>query len=353
MNEIAENEINFDEKNIEFYLQNVHNKTNDIETDFFENYYLKNFSSYLEYPVEVLYKVINMENELKSSSEIVKRQINYIMNKKIWRIKDENYYFIAKTQEFFSKLIKSNLKKVKIFDYYKEKRLQLKLGKILEKYNYNNINGKDILTENNYINNIKKTINEYKNIVSNIEKRISNDWIFKNCTEIIDTFNTDSENKTRLICLEYKNKSSLNYNEYNFNVVKIRVGIYYIKYLYENFESLFDNFNFDFLINTSLIIQMDEIINDKNILNLYEKSLKKIAEFNQESEDLLDDYFDYFKEDINETIKNELDFTENFKKFAKILKFTENNFIFEVNKKINESTSELLELLHNYNEVFH
>ena len=26
MNEIAENEINFDEKNIEFYLQNVHNK---------------------------------------------------------------------------------------------------------------------------------------------------------------------------------------------------------------------------------------------------------------------------------------------------------------------------------------
>ena len=180
MNEIAENEINFDEKNIEFYLQNVHNKTNDIEADFFENYYLKNFSSYLEYPVEVLYKVINMENELKSSSEIVKRQINYIMNKKIWRIKEENYYFIAKTQEFFSKLIKSNLKKVKIFDYYKEKRLQLKLGKILEKYNYNNINGKDILTENNYINNIKKTINEYKNIVSNIEKRISNDWIFKN-----------------------------------------------------------------------------------------------------------------------------------------------------------------------------
>ena len=93
-------------------------------------------------------------------------------------------------------------------------------------------------------------------------------------------------------------------------------------------------------------MQKDEIVNDKNILNLYEKSLKKIAEFNQESEDLLDDYFDYFKEDINETIKNELDFTENFKQFAKILKFTEDNFVFEVNKKINESTSELLKLLY-------
>lgn len=351
MNEIAENEINFDEKNIEFYLQNINNKTKDMKADFFENYYLKNFSSYLEYPVEVLYKVINMENELKSSSEIVKLQINYIMNKKIWRIKEENYYFIAKTQDFFSNLIKSNLKKVKIFDYYKENRLQQKLRKILEKYNFNNINGKDILTENNYNNNIKKTINEYKRIVSNIEERIINDWIFKNCSKINDTYNSDRENKTRLICLEYKNKSSLNYSEYNFNVVKIRVGIYYLKYLYENFESLFEDFNFDYLLNSSLIIQKDEIINDKYILNLYEKSIEKIAEFNQESEDLLEDYFYYFKEDINETIKNELDFTENFKKFAKILKFNENNFVFEVNKKINESTSDLLELLYNYNDT--
>ena len=76
---------------------------------------------------------------------------------------------------------------------------------------------------------------------------------------------TDDTDGTNLICDEYKNKSSLNYSEYNFNVVKIRTGIYYIKYLYENLEILFNQFDFNNLMNLSLILQKDEIINDKNI----------------------------------------------------------------------------------------
>ena len=64
-------------------------------------------------------------------------------------------------------------------------------------------------------------------------------------------------------------------------------------------------------------MQKDEIINDKNILDLYEKSKEKTSEINKESEDLLSEYFYYYEEDINETIKNELDITENFAKSKK------------------------------------
>ena len=70
-----------------------------------------------------------------------------------------------------------------------------------------------------------------------------------------------------------------------------------------------------------------------------------------ESEDLLSEYFYYYEEDINNTIKNELDFTKNFEKFEKILKFSEENFVFEVNKKINKSTFEIFKMLDEYNDT--
>ena len=348
MEETAENEIDFKGKNVEFLMQNIYDKTINIEKDIFENYYLKNFYSYLEYPDEILYKIFNLENELKSSSEIVKQQMNYLVNKKLRRIKEEHYYFFQKTNEFFCKLIKLNIDKTKIFDYYKEYRLIENFGKIFGKSINKNFTIKESFSENSYDINIKKIINDYKNIVSKIEKRINNDWIFKNCTK---TDNTDIENETSIVCIEYKNKSSLNYSEYNYNVVKIRTGIYYIKYLYENLESLFEQFNFDILMNTSLIIQKDEIINDKNILKLYEKSIEKIDKFNQESEDLFEEYLYYYEEEINDTIKNEVDFTKNFKKFEKILKFTENNFVIEVNKTINKSAYEFFKLINYYNDT--
>ena len=231
MTEIAENEIEFRGTNVEIFMKSVFDKTIDVESDFFENYYLINISSYLEYPDEILYKISNLENALYSSSELVKKQINYIVNKKIWRIREENYYFISKTKDAFSKFIELKMDKVTIFDYYKEYRLKNNLGKITGKYIYSNNNMTDFLKENVYENNIKKIINEYKIIVSKIEERINNDWIINNCT------NVDITNETDIICAEYKNKSLLNYSEYNFNVVKIRTGIYYIKYLYENLET--------------------------------------------------------------------------------------------------------------------
>ena len=137
--------------------------------------------------------------------------------------------------------------------------------------------------------------------------------ILKNCSEVNvekesnceDDEECDNDDKleTKTVCVEYKNKSSLNYSEYNFNVVKISTGIYYIKYLYENLESLFKKFNFDNIMNLKLIKQKDDIINDKGILSLYKKSKEILSELNKEAEDLLKNYFYYYQEDMKNTIK--------------------------------------------------
>ena len=361
MLEITENKIELKGIDVEFLMEKVKNKTISIDSDFFENYYLNNFTSYLEYPDEVLYKLSNLENELSSNSEIIKHHINYIINKKMWRIKEDNYYYIVETNNFFNELIKYRLNDVHIFEYYKEYRLTNNFGKILRKYNYTNYNTKEFLTENIFDNNINKMIKDYRIIINKIEQRINNDWILKNCTEInissnnnyssYSIENIDNNNITNLICYEYKNKSSLNYSEYNYNVVKIRTGIYYIKYLYEKLEYLFNQFNINDVLNLSKIIQKDEIINNKNIINLNKKSKEKLNVINKDTEDILKEYFEYYKEDINETIKNELDFTLNFDKFKKILNYTEENFIQEVQRKSDNITFILFELLKEYNET--
>ena len=343
--------------NISYFFQNAKIKLLDIKNDFFENYYLNNYSSYLEYPDEILQKIINLENELKFSYEIINKQINYMTNIKILRNKKENHYFIFKTKDFLDNLIQLKLQNKQIFDHYKEYRINFNLNLTSEKYFYD-IN-ENIYIEDTY-NNISNIIQEYKNIVNNIDERINEDWILEKCIEvdnsdeIYETYQTDLSDITyaiNLVCSTYKNKSSLNYSDYNFNVVKIRKAIYHIKYLYENLESLFDTFNFNLLMNSTKIKYKDEILNDKNIFNIYERTREKISEINKESEDLLEEYIDNYIEDINETIINELDFKQNFDIFKSILNFSEETFLLHVNNTINQSTSELLQILDEYNKT--
>ena len=43
MNEIAENSVNMDNKNIDFCMQNIYDKTREVDSEFFENYILRIF----------------------------------------------------------------------------------------------------------------------------------------------------------------------------------------------------------------------------------------------------------------------------------------------------------------------
>ena len=48
-----------------------------------------------------------------------------------------------------------------------------------------------------------------------------------------------------IVCWKEKFKSDLNYSEYNFVVVKLRTGLYYIKNLLNNIDIYFDDLNYD------------------------------------------------------------------------------------------------------------
>ena len=61
MTQISNKEIIFEGKSIYYFLENIDIKSKLIENEFFENYYLENFTSYLEYPEEVLYKISSLE----------------------------------------------------------------------------------------------------------------------------------------------------------------------------------------------------------------------------------------------------------------------------------------------------
>jgi hypothetical protein len=80
-----------------------------------------------------------------------------------------------------------------------------------------------------------------------------------------------------------KFKTDLNYSEYNFVVVKLRTGLYYIKNLLNNIDIYFDDLNYDNILNFQKINKDDKFLNDKNILNIYNESLFKLNEINKET----------------------------------------------------------------------
>ena len=184
MIEIADEDVELEKEDINYFIQNISEEISNVENEFFDNYYINNYTSYLEYPDEVLFEINILGNELESFSEMIKNQINYLINKKLYRVKKENQYFILKTHEYFSKLIELRIKYKKIFEYYKEYRLTENLDKILIEYNYTYINiTEEYLNENIYDNKITDIIQNYKNIILKTEDRINNDWILRNYSQ--------------------------------------------------------------------------------------------------------------------------------------------------------------------------
>ena len=76
----------------------------------------------------------------------------------------------------------------------------------------------------------------------------------------------DNNSNIIIECKFVKYKSELNYSLYNFNIVKLRSEIYFTKTLIEKIDNVFDDFNFNDIINSEKINEYDSILNDKNIL---------------------------------------------------------------------------------------
>jgi len=299
-------------KKIEDNLYILENNINLLNEEFFNNYYLVNNSQYLEYPEEIIFKINQFQEELIYNTNNTKNMIEYIYSDRIYTI-------IKSINLYINNFINQDLKYI---------LSNLNSSNMISKY-YNNINNGINLTFNKYIHNHKEYIYDFnynyeENFTFNLNDSIniilnnSNNFIIylnnlinetflfepENCSKELNDISYTEElfqnmtNKTK--CIKEKKKIDEKYSKYNFNTVKLRVGIYYTKNLLENIDTLLNEFNLYNFINIDKINYYDNLLNDKNILNPYNETNFKLSQINNENilsiQESLDNFFDYLKE---------------------------------------------------------
>ena len=61
MIEIADEDVELEKEDINYFIQNISEEISNVENEFFDNYYINNYTSYLEYPDEVLFEINILE----------------------------------------------------------------------------------------------------------------------------------------------------------------------------------------------------------------------------------------------------------------------------------------------------
>ena len=152
-------------------------------------------------------------------------------------------------------------------------------------------------------------------------------------------------------CIKEKKKIDEKYSKYNFNTVKLRVGIYYTKNLLENIDSLLNDFNLYNFINIDKFNYYDKLLNDKNILIFYNETNYKLNQINNENmlsiEESLENFFDYLKE-FYSFQKDYLNYTETINK---IFIFQDKDFNNYINIKNNQTLNNIFSLLEQFNNT--
>ena len=353
-------------KSIEDNLYKLENNINLLQEEFFNNYYLVNNSQYLEYPEEIIFKINQFQEELIYNTNNTKNIIEYIYSDRISKaIKSINIYI--------NNFINQDLKYI---------LTNLNSSNMISKY-YNNIYNEINLTFYKYIHNQKGYIfnsnyNYQENFTFNLNDSInailnnSNNFIIYLNNLINETFLIETENCSQKLsdnsslnyteeifqsmaieekCIKEKKKIDEKYSKYNFNTVKLRVGIYYTKNLFENIDSLLNEFNLYNFINIDKFNYYDNLLNDKNILIFYNETNYKLKQINNENilsiEESLEKFFDYLKEFYS--FQNDyINYTE---AINKIFIFQDKDFNNYINIKNNETLNNIFSLLEQFNNT--
>jgi hypothetical protein len=186
---------------------------------------------------------------------------------------------------------------------------------------------------------VQKIIIYLQDFISYFEDIINQNFTYEYCqlnpTDYIDlnseniTYDNNTDNNTdknnitiennTIICKRIKKQFDKNFTKYNFNIVKLREGIYYSKTLLENIDNLFDEFNASNLININKIVHNDKLINDNNIFFIYNETNYKMMNINNESISLIDELLQIFIEDFQKKYSYKSDYLNLIKKFKEIL----------------------------------
>ena len=109
---------NFNKTKIVNIISRLENNIFEMNNKFYLDYYLKNNKLFLEYPDEIILKLNQSENNLRTNNEIIKNKINLSLNNRLKNIISSTKLFINFTHQFNLKYIMNSINKENIFDKY-------------------------------------------------------------------------------------------------------------------------------------------------------------------------------------------------------------------------------------------
>ena len=335
--------------NISIYIEHFYNNIELLKEQYYNSYYSPNYQKFFEYPEEIVYKIEQFYNEAKFNIDNIKSVINNIYKSRINYIINSTNIFINNFLENHINYIKVNINSSYIVNkYYFSKYIELDnlYNNCINKINTYDTKDSELyyLNKDNYDKEISKNTDYIKNFISFLENVINDTFLYEICENDTGPFNNET------ICYKEKKKFDSEYNQYNYNIIKIRTGLYYSKTLLENIDSLFDEYNFHNIIDNDKITLFDEFVNDKNILDIYNKTNIKIKNFNKESDYLVIDTYDYFLEDFKSkyTLKN--DYLPFEKKMKDILQFKDEHYNKSINDILNTTVEGFTALMNEFNQ---
>jgi len=274
---------------------------------YIQSYFLPNFKNFIEYPEEIIYKVNQFQKELIYNSRNIIKSMNYLFIKRIENIINSTNIFINNFLMHDLKYILVNINSTNAIGKYwmnTYNEINAVFGTFLNNSNsimknllYNSETIDLFFHFNNYNNSIKNIINKSLDFIFFLENLINETFIKENCTqeevnynynysiddetfingtiELIDSDSNiilDTNSASTFKCIKEKKPIDANYSKYNYNILKIRTGIYYTKALFENLDEIFDDLNMEDLISINQINYYDNLLNDKNILSFYNET---------------------------------------------------------------------------------
>ena len=204
------NEKKFIDNNIYNYLTSFENNIKLIENNYFNSNYSKDIKQFLEYPKEIIYKIKQFNKELSSNSNNIKNIIDLLFRKRTNNIIKSTNIYINSNNKFNFEYIISSINSSNIMEEY----FFSKYNKLKNTFDEFLIDINDYFNITNNNSNINST---YYYLFSNLEKY---KIIVDNFSDFVNYFENFTNDEFVPLNVE-------DYSKYNFNIVKLRTGIYY------------------------------------------------------------------------------------------------------------------------------
>ena len=171
LNKILHLDLN---KNIQFCHDNLDNNLKLISENYYMNYYLKNYSSFLEFPEEIQYKINNFDNIIKIIINETKQNTNNLYrNRIINNIKSTNNYIINMLSSH-KRYILIHLNKKDVINEYIQSKIDFITNNFDELSTQINKLSKDFMQDNNLkMNDLILSYDNFNLLISSIFKKIN------------------------------------------------------------------------------------------------------------------------------------------------------------------------------------